>query len=114
MDQRGKSSGEDDATELSSFPLKPGAARAEPAGVQLGQFMAAAGITQANRELVADQLATAAGEARTVLLATVGRKTSDSAALRRDAEPDRAATYTEGIGGSWSRRQRHPSISWLG
>jgi hypothetical protein len=41
MDQRGKASGEDDATELSSFPLKLGAAGAECAGLQPGEFVAA-------------------------------------------------------------------------
>jgi hypothetical protein len=55
-------SAEDDATELSSFPLKPGTAGAECAGLQLGQFVAALGLAQANRELVANELATAAGE----------------------------------------------------
>ena len=28
--------------------------------------------------------------------------------------PDSAATYTDGIGGSWSSLQQNPSISWLG
>jgi hypothetical protein len=27
--------------------------------------------------------------------------------------PDRAATDTDGIAGSWSSRQQNPSISWL-
>jgi len=38
MDQRGEASGEDDATELSAFPLKPGAARAKPAAYNLGNL----------------------------------------------------------------------------
>jgi len=41
VDQGGQAEGEDDATELSSFPLKPGTARIECAGFQLGQFVAA-------------------------------------------------------------------------
>src|SRR5271169_5458749 len=62
MDQRGKASGEDDATELSSFPLKPGTARAESAGLQPGEFVAAAGVTKANRELVAHEFTATTGE----------------------------------------------------
>src|ERR1039457_4447175 len=46
VDQRGEASGKDDAAELSSFPLQPSAARPEPAGLQLGQFVAAAGVAQ--------------------------------------------------------------------
>jgi|ERR1035438_3027499 hypothetical protein len=37
-DQGGESGGEDDPPLLSSFPLKPGAAGAEPVGLQSGQF----------------------------------------------------------------------------
>ena len=95
MDQRGKAGGEDDATELSSFPLEPSATSAELAGLQLGQFVAAAGVAQANRELVADQFtATAgedgwtAGEACTLLLAVVGGEPSDAAALWEHGETD--------------------------
>jgi len=49
---RGKASGEDDATKLSSFPVESGAARAECAGLQPGQLVAAAGVAQTNRALV--------------------------------------------------------------
>src|SRR5271169_80426 len=56
VDQRGKASGGDDATELSSLPLKPGTAGIELVGLQLGQFVAAAGVAQWNRELVATSL----------------------------------------------------------
>ena len=38
----------------------------------------------------------------------------NAAAVRSDAGPDRAATDTDGIGGSWSSQQRNPSISGLG
>ena len=76
----------------------------EPAGLQLGQFVAAADVVQANRELVADQLATMAGEDRRttgetcpLLLAIAGRRASDAAAVRGHARPDRAATDTDGI-----------------
>src|SRR5271167_1912816 len=94
VDQRGEASGEDDAAELSSFPLEPSAARAEPAGLQLGQFVATAGVAQADRELVPDELAATAGEDRrtagqtcALLLATGGGRTSDAAAVRGDAGP---------------------------
>src|SRR5271157_987899 len=106
MDQRGKASGEDDTTELSPFPLKPGTAGAELAGLQLGQFVAAAGVAQGNRELVAYEFAATAGEDRrtagqtcALLLATAGGRTSDAAAVRGDTGPDRATTDTDGIGG---------------
>ena len=105
VDQRGKASGEDDATELSSFPLEPSAAGVEPAGLQPGEFVAAAGVTQANRELVADELAAAAdedgwtaGEACPLLLASAGGEPSDEAALREYGAAGRGATDTDGIG----------------
>src|ERR1019366_6210975 len=60
----GYEGGEDDPHLLSPFSREPGAAVAEPVGLQSGEFMAAAGVAQANRELVADQLATTAGEDR--------------------------------------------------
>ena len=59
-----------------------------------------------------DQLAATAGEDRrtagetcTLLLATVGGRTSDAAAVRGDAGPDRSAADTDGIdnGGQVSR-----------
>ena len=36
------------------LPLEPSAARTEPAGLQPGEFVASAGVAQANRELVPD------------------------------------------------------------
>jgi hypothetical protein len=45
VDQRGEAGGEDDAALLPSVPLKPSAAGAEPAGLQPGEFVAAAGVT---------------------------------------------------------------------
>ena len=104
MDQGRQAGGEDDPPVLSSFSLQPSAAGAEPAGLQSGEFMAAADVAQANRELVADQLATTAGEDRRtagetcpLLLAIAGRRASDAAAVRGHARPDRAATDTDGI-----------------
>jgi hypothetical protein len=119
--QRCHLSGEDDTTELSLFSLKPATAGAESAGLQPGEFVAAAGVTKANRELVAHEFTATtgedgrtAGEACSLLLAIAGGRTSDAAAVRGDAEPDRAATDTDAIGGSWSSQQRNPSINWLG
>ena len=120
VDQGGEASGEDDAAELSSVPLKPSAAGAESAGLQPGEFVAAAGVTKANRELVAHEFTATTGEDRRtagetcpLLLALAGGRTSDSAAVRSDAGPDRTATDTDGIGGTWSSRQRNPSITWF-
>lgn len=53
MDQRWKAGGEDDMTELSWFPLEPSAGGAEPTGLQPEEFVAAAEVAQANRELAA-------------------------------------------------------------
>jgi|SRR5271169_4638932 len=80
------------------------AAGAEPASLQPGEFVAAADVAQANRELVAGKFAATAGEDRrttgetcALLLATAGGRTSDAAAVRGDARLDRAATDTDGI-----------------
>src|ERR1017187_2028949 len=104
MDQGGQAGGEDDAALLPSFPLQPSAAGAEPAGVQPGQSLAAAGVAQANRELVPDESAATTGEDRrtvgktcALLLATAGGRTSDAAAVRGDAGPDRDVADTHGI-----------------
>src|ERR1019366_4150655 len=104
VDQRGKASGEDDATELSSFPPKPSATSAELAGLQPGQFVAAAGVAQANRELVAHEFtATAgedggtAGETCPLLLAAVGGEPSDETVVWQYAPADRWAVAPGGI-----------------
>jgi hypothetical protein len=80
-----------------SFPLEPSAARAEPAGVQPGEFVPAAGAAQTNRELVADESAATAGEACTLLLAFPGGRSSESAAVRGDAGSNRAAVSADRI-----------------
>src|SRR5208283_636685 len=94
----------DDSPLLPSFPLEPSTASAEPAGLQPGQFVAAPGVAQANRELVADQLAAAAGEdGRTagetcpLLLAVVGGEPSDETVVWRYAPADRSAVASGGI-----------------
>ena len=105
MDQGGQAGGEDDPPLLPSFPLEPGAAGAEPAGLQLGEFVAAAGVAPTNRELVADESAATVGEngrtarkTRTLLLAPVGREPSDSAAVCQNVGADRGVVATGGIG----------------
>jgi hypothetical protein len=107
VDQRGEASGKDDSPFLSSFPLEPSAVRAKPAGLQPGEFMAAAGVAQANREPVVDQLAAAAGEdGRTagktcpLLLAVLGGEPSDETVIWQYARADRRAVASGGIAGA--------------
>src|ERR1019366_657105 len=104
MDQGGKASGEDDATELSSVPLKPSAAGAESAGLQPGQFVAAAGVAQANRELVVDEFAATAGEdgrpageTCPLLLVAVGGEPSDKTVVWQYAPADRRVVASGGV-----------------
>ncbi len=52
----------------------------------------------------------AAGQTCTLLLAFPGGRASDAAAVRGDAEPDRAATDTDGISGSWSSQSVAESL----
>jgi hypothetical protein len=73
---------------------------------QLGQPMAAAGAARADREVVANQLAAAAGEnrrafnqARTLLLAVAGGEPSDAAAFREHAAENCDAAVASRIGG---------------
>src|ERR1035437_6059175 len=104
VDQGRQAGGEDDSPLLPSFPLKSSAAGIEPAGLQLGQFVAAAGVAQANRELVADQLAAAAGEdggtageTCPLLLAAVGGEPSDETVVWQYAPADRWVVASRGI-----------------
>ena len=66
--------------------------------------VAAAGVAEANRELVAGEPAATVGEDRRaagqtcpLLLASAGGRTSKPAAVRSDAGPDRATAGTDGI-----------------
>ena len=66
--------------------------------------MATAGSARADREVVANQLAAAAGENRrafnkacTLLLAVAGGESSDAAVLREHAAENRDAAVTSGI-----------------
>src|ERR1700680_3092111 len=104
MDQGRQAGSEDDPPFLSSFPLKPYAAGAEPAGLQPGQFVAAASPSQTDRERVADESATTAGEDGTIagatctlILAIAGGRTSEPTVVRGDAGPDGTATGADGI-----------------
>src|SRR5258706_14977914 len=98
---------------------------AEPDRLQLGKPVAAAGAAEEDRELVADQLATTFGEdrrqadqARSVLLAPVGRGPSNAAGLRGDSAADLGAAAAGGVkaglnrlAGSWRRRRREGEVS---
>src|SRR5262252_5527952 len=66
---------------------------------------AAAGTAEENREVVPDQLAATAGEdgrkvgeARPLLLASLGGEPSDAAAVRVDGTPDRVAARPFRVG----------------
>src|SRR5437667_207376 len=91
VDQRRKAGGEDDTIELPSVSVERGEAMAERDRLQPGEPVAAAGAAEENRQLVAHQPAAEAGEnrrpndqARSVLLAAVGREPSDAPPLRVD------------------------------
>ena len=64
VDQGRQAGGRDDAAFLPPLPGQRGAAVAECYRLQPGQSVAAAGAAQGDRQLVADQLAAAAGENR--------------------------------------------------
>jgi hypothetical protein len=62
VDQGRRAGGEVETAELPPVPVERGAAVAERDRLQPGKSLAAAGAAQENRQLVADQLAAAAGE----------------------------------------------------
>jgi hypothetical protein len=110
VDRRRQASGEDDAVVLSSLSVERSATRTKSAGLQLGEFVAAAGLAEANRDLVTDQFATAAGEnwrpigqARSILLAFVGGEPSDAAAVWKHAATDGCAAAADSVG--WLAKQ---------
>src|SRR5208337_1536355 len=115
VDQGGQAGRKDDSPLLPSFPLEPSTASAEPAGLQPGQFVAAPGVAQANRELVADQLAAAAGEnGRTagetcpLLLAVVGGEPSDETVVCQYAPADSRSVASSGIAETAGSREIDP------
>ena len=87
--KEGKQAVKNDTAFLSSFPLERCATGVEPAGLQLGEPVAAPGAATTNRELVADQFTAtfgedrrAIGEACALLLASPGGRASEPAAIR--------------------------------
>jgi hypothetical protein len=73
-------------------------------------FLETPGIRRRGLKLSASQLAATAGEDRrpvgqtcALLLATAGGRTSDAAAVRGDAGPDRAVADTHGIESYWGK-----------
>jgi hypothetical protein len=105
VDQRRQAGGEDDAPELSPFPVERGAAVAECDRLQPGQPVAATGAAEEDRWLVLDQSTAAAGEngwaageTRPVLLAAAGRESSDAATVWKHGAADRGAAGASGVG----------------
>ena len=93
-----------DAAVVPPFPSQPGAATTERPGLQPGQRVAAAGAAAADQELVADEPAAAAdengraaGQARLLLLAAVGRGTSEPQAVRPHPAQDLGAATAERV-----------------
>ena len=93
--------------------IRRGVAVAQPDRLQLGEPLAAVCAAEEDRELVADQLAAAAGEdrrqggqARPMLLADVGRKPPDQAAVRKHGTADRGAGDGVDGGGGCSEIRR--------
>ena len=95
MDQGRQAGGKDDPAELPSVSVQRGAPMAEPDRLQLGKPVAAAGATEEDRQLVADELAAAAredgravGEACPILLAFAGRRALEPEAVQQHAAND--------------------------
>src|SRR2546422_8032539 len=96
MDQGRLAGREDDAAQLPSVPIERGVALADCDRLQSGKPVATASVAEEDWELVADELAAAAGkdgrsagETCVLLLAFAGRRTSESEAVRQHAENDR-------------------------
>jgi len=91
---------------LPPVPLQRGAPVVERDRLQPGESVAAAGVAKPDRQLVADQPATAAGEdrrqagqARAVLLADAGREPSHTAAVWEHGAADRCPGGGDGVDG---------------
>ncbi len=78
-------------------PVQRGAAVADHHRLQPGQPLAAAGAATENRELVLDEPPATTGETLPVLLAPVGRESSDLAAVCKYDGADRWAVASVGI-----------------
>jgi hypothetical protein len=109
VDQGRQAGGEDHAAELPPVPVQRGAAMAERDRLQFGQSVAAAGATEEDREVVADEFAATAGEngraigeACPLLLVAAGGESSDAATIWRHGAADRCAAGAGGIeSGGW-------------
>src|ERR1017187_3513326 len=115
VDQGRQAGGKDDAPELSSFPLEPSAAGVEPAGLQPGEFVAAADVAQANRELVAHEFAATAGDAGwkvsetcALLLAAVGGEPPDETVVCQYVRADCRAVASGRIAWGCGNREIDP------
>ena len=98
MDQGRQAGHPLDAAVVPSFPGERGAPATERTGLQPGQPLAQADPAAGDQALVADESPAAAGEnwgpageARQILLAPAGGRSSEPAALRRDAAEDLGA-----------------------
>jgi hypothetical protein len=87
----------------------------------LGNLWRRLGTAPTNRELVVDEFAATAGEDRrtagqtcALLLAILGGRTSEPAAIRGDAGSDRATAGTDGINRWWVRLAADPFYGGLG
>ena len=99
MDQGRQAGNALDAAVVPSVPGERSAPATERPGLQPGQLVAQTGPAAADQALVAHESAAATGENRgpaseacAVLLAPVGRRASDAAAVRRHATEDLGAT----------------------
>ena len=91
MDQGQQGGGEDDAAELLPVPGQRGTTVAERYRLQRGKLMAPARVAEADRHVVADELAATVDEdgwpsreVRAVLLADAGGRTRHAVAVRGD------------------------------
>ncbi len=105
VDQRRQEGGGDDALVLPSFPVERSTALAERDCLKPREPVAAAGAAEAEQQLVADELAAAAGEdrraadqTRSQLLAALGGESSDTAAVWSHGGPDHCATLASRLG----------------
>src|SRR5713226_3778849 len=97
---------------MPSLSVKQGAALAERDRPQSGQPVATASVAEEDWELVADELAAAAGEngrsaaeTRPVLLAAAGPEPPDAATLRGHGRADRVAALARGVESATGRRK---------
>ena len=105
MDQGRQASGRDDAVELPSVPVQRGAAVVESNRLQSGESVATVGAAQEDRQLDAHQLAAKVGKDRgtfgqacPVLLAALGRESSDSATVWEHGPADRLVAFARRVG----------------